>query len=231
MAPPYLWCQNVINHLHLLLTWDENILYVHNMNKGRHEETDSHRSLKILNVLAENDSLTQRDISNRLGIALGLVNSYIKNLVKKGYLTVIAIPPKRHAYYLTPKGFTEKTRLTYDLLQDYTRIYREARKNLKKLFDEIRKDGARKIVFAGADEVAEIAYITLQESNIELSGVVDTENQGTIFFGFVVHNMNAIKNLQWDSIVITSHLRRENIYEELMKHNVSEEKIKIIFRP
>jgi DNA-binding MarR family transcriptional regulator len=200
------------------------------MNRGRHEGFDSHRSLKILNVLSENDSLTQRDISNRLGIALGLVNSYIKNLVKKGYLTVIAIPSKRYVYYLTPKGFAEKTRLTYDLLQDYTRIYREARKNLKNLFDEIHRDGARKIVFAGSDEVAEIAYITLQESNIELSGVVDMENQGTNFFGFIVQNMNAIKNLQWDSIVITSHLRREKIYQELMKHNVSEEKIKTIFR-
>jgi predicted transcriptional regulator len=92
---------------------------------------DQHRSLQILDELANNDSLTQRDLSSRLGIALGLVNSYIKNLVAKGYLTVKAIPPKRYAYYLTPKGFTEKTRLTYDLLHDYTRIYREARKNLQ----------------------------------------------------------------------------------------------------
>src|SRR5512147_3281525 len=86
-----------------------------------------HRSLQILDELANNDSLTQRDLSSRLGIALGLVNSYLKNLIAKGYITVKAIPPKRYAYYLTPTGFAEKTRLAYDLLQDYTRIYREAR--------------------------------------------------------------------------------------------------------
>jgi predicted transcriptional regulator len=93
--------------------------------------TEPYRSLQILDELSNNDSLTQRDLSSRLGIALGLVNSYIKNLVKKGFITVKAIPTKRYAYYLTPKGFTEKTRLTYDLLHDYTRIYREARENLK----------------------------------------------------------------------------------------------------
>ncbi len=97
--------------------------------------TDQFRSLQILDELAQNDSLTQRDLSGRLGIALGLVNSYIKNLVAKGFITVKAIPPKRYTYYLTPKGFTEKTRLAYDLLQDYTRIYREAKNNLRSLFE------------------------------------------------------------------------------------------------
>src|SRR5690242_9725221 len=126
--------------------------------------TEHYRSLQILDELANNDSLTQRDLSSRLGIALGLVNSYVKNLIAKGYITVKAIPPKRFAYYLTPKGFTEKTRLTYDLLHDYTRVYREARKSLKALFREMQNDGIKKIVFAGADEIAEIAYITLQET-------------------------------------------------------------------
>src|SRR5512135_1932825 len=112
---------------------------------------EPHKSLQILTELSSDDSLTQRDLSSRLGIALGLVNSYIKNLVAKGYITVKSIPTRRYAYYLTPKGFAEKTRLTYDTLHDYTRIYREARNNLKKLFHELQADGIRKIVFAGAD--------------------------------------------------------------------------------
>src|SRR5512135_2723290 len=91
---------------------------------------DTYRSLQILGELSGNDALTQRDLSKRLGIALGLVNSYIRNLAKKGYITIKAIPPKRYAYYLTPKGLAEKTRLTYDLLHDYTRIYREAKNSL-----------------------------------------------------------------------------------------------------
>jgi len=108
-------------------------------------------------------------LSSHLGIALGLVNSYVKNLIKKGYITVKAIPSKRYAYYLTPTGFAEKTRLTYHLLQDYTRIYREAKNNYRELFHKLELSGVRKIVFAGVDEVAEFAYITLQDTGLEIA--------------------------------------------------------------
>jgi DNA-binding MarR family transcriptional regulator len=191
---------------------------------------DQHRSLQILEELSNNDSLTQRDLSSRLGIALGLVNSYIKNLVAKGFLTVKAIPPKRYAYYLTPKGFTEKTRLTYDLLHDYTRVYREARNNLKTLFHELQQSGTKRIVFAGADEVAEIAYITLQETQLELAAVMDGDRAGETFFNKTIKPMEAVHDISYDSIVVTSYVKRERYYAELIKSGVPEMKIRTIFR-
>ena len=196
------------------------------MNKSRKDQTDPHRSLRILSELAENDSVTQRDISKRLGIALGLVNSYIKNLIKKGFITVKSIPPKRYVYYLTPKGFTEKTRLSYHLLSDYTRIYREARENFKKLFSELQADGAKRIVFAGADEVAEIAYITLQEAGINLAGVVDMERIGDKFFRLNIKNIRNIKELSYDYIVIASYLKRDELMRELLSERIDKKDIK-----
>jgi DNA-binding MarR family transcriptional regulator len=192
--------------------------------------TEHYRSLQILDELANNDSLTQRDLSSRLGIALGLVNSYVKNLIAKGYITVKSIPPKRYAYYLTPKGFTEKTRLTYDLLHDYTRVYREARKSLKTLFKEMQNDGVRKIVFAGADEIAEIAYITLQETQLELMAIVDGDRSGEIFFNKTIKPVEAIRDINYDSIVVTSYVQRERYYHELIDSGIPENKIKGIFR-
>jgi DNA-binding MarR family transcriptional regulator len=192
--------------------------------------TEHYRSLQILDELANNDSLTQRDLSSRLGIALGLVNSYVKNLIAKGYITVKSIPPKRYAYYLTPKGFTEKTRLTYDLLHDYTRVYREARKSLKTLFKEMQNDGVRKIVFVGADEIAEIAYITLQETQLELMAIVDGDRPGEIFFNKTIKPMEAIHDISCDSIVVTSYVQRERYYNELIDSGIPEHKIKGIFR-
>ena len=200
------------------------------MNNEPLQESEQQRALQILNELSNNDSLTQRDLSGRLGIALGLVNSYIKNLVAKGYITVKAIPPRRYAYYLTPKGFAEKTRLTYNMLQDYTRIYREARNNLKKLFHELQADGVKRIVFAGADEVAEIAYLTLQETDIKLSGVVDDELAGTEFFGRDILSLKDIKDMTYDCVVVVSYLKGENIYESLLKNNVDKRDIKVISR-
>jgi DNA-binding MarR family transcriptional regulator len=191
--------------------------------------TEHYRSLQILDELSNNDSLTQRDLSGRLGIALGLVNSYIKNLVKKGYITVKAIPTKRYAYYLTPKGFTEKTRLTYDLLHDYTRIYREARRCLKMLFQELEKNGNNKIVFAGADEIAEIAYITLQETNIELVGVVNLGNVDALFFGKQVKPLSRLKDMQYDCIIVVSYVNRDKIRHALLQQGADKKTIRDIF--
>jgi DNA-binding MarR family transcriptional regulator len=206
-------------------------MYVHSMNIDRTSPSgaDQFRSLQILDELSGNDSLTQRDLSKRLGIALGLVNSYIKNLVAKGYITVTSIPPKRYAYYLTPKGLAEKSRLTYDLLHDYTRIYREARNNLKKVFRDLEDKGMRRIVFAGVDEVAEIAYISLQETGLELVGVIDDESDGKKFFGRIIDPIRSITQLTFDIIVVTSYLKRESIQRALRNFSVDENDIQIIF--
>lgn len=192
---------------------------------------EKHRSLQILSELSDNDSLTQRDLSNRLGIALGLVNSYIKNLMSKGFITVKAIPPRRYAYFLTPKGFAEKTRLTYHLLQDYTRIYREARANFKRLFSELSSDGVKTVVFAGVDEVAEIAFLTLQETNIKLRGIIDEEMAGKKFLGRDIMPFSAASSggFEYDCIVITSYLKRELIYKKLLDGNTPKKDIKVVF--
>jgi DNA-binding MarR family transcriptional regulator len=199
------------------------------MNNGRSSDQGQHKALQILNELSDNDSLTQRDLSSRLGIALGLTNSYIKNLVAKGYVTVKSIPPRRYAYFLTPKGLAEKTRLTYHLLQDYTRIYREARSNLKKLFTELQSDGIKRVVFAGSDEIAEIAYLTLQETDMELSGLIDEEMAGNKFFGRDILPLSGVGAMSYDCIIITSYLKRDRIRKSLLAADVDGDKIKGIF--
>jgi DNA-binding MarR family transcriptional regulator len=199
------------------------------MNNARVSDNDQHKALQILNELSDNNSLTQREISGNLGIALGLVNSYIKNLISKGFITVRAIPPRRYAYYLTPKGLTEKTRLTYHLLHDYTRIYREAKNNLRKLFGDLRSAGVKRVVFAGADEVAEIAYLTLQETDLVLAGVLDDEAEERKFFGRDILPLSAAGDLHYDRIVITSYLKRDIIYKKLLANNTDSEAIRMIF--
>jgi DNA-binding MarR family transcriptional regulator len=205
--------------------------YVHIMNteKPSPSSTEPYRSLQILDQLSNNDSLTQRELSGSLGIALGLVNSYIKNLIKKGFITVKTIPSKRYAYYLTPKGFAEKTRLTYDLLHDYTRVYREARKNLTELFHDLQKNGVKRIVFAGVDEVAEIAYITLQETKLELVAVTDIEETRENFFNRKISPLSAITDMAYDCVVVTTYVKKDIVYQELIRIGVNKKDIRSIF--
>ncbi|MBI5971019.1 MAG: winged helix-turn-helix transcriptional regulator [Deltaproteobacteria bacterium] len=195
---------------------------------GRDEHSDDYRSLLILDEISKNNDLTQRDMSKKIGVALGLVNSYLKNLVSKGYITVAAIPRKRYAYYLTPNGFAEKTRLTYQHLQNFTSLYRVARRDFNTLFSSVRNCDIKKVAFCGLDEVTEIAYLSLKETDMELTGVVDDRGAGNgkKFFGMTVLPMEDIKNLNYDAVIITSFQGGAALKQTLLGFGVSDKKIR-----
>ncbi|MEK6691954.1 MAG: winged helix-turn-helix transcriptional regulator [Nitrospirota bacterium] len=195
------------------------------MNNGKGQnENDSYKSLLLLEELSKGNVVTQRDLSKSLGIALGLINSYLKNLVSKGYITVTAIPKKRYKYYLTPKGFTEKTRLTYHHLQNFTNLYKTARRDFQELFHVLEKDGVKDLIFCGVDEVAEIAYLSLKEVNIRLIAIMDDEKAGEKFFEYDVLSLNRIDEQLREPIVITK-FHDEGMYQRLINIGIGSEKI------
>lgn len=202
---------------------------VHEVNEEKQGNQDTYKSLLLLDEISKGEALSQRDLSKKLNIALGLVNSYIKNLVSKGYVTVKEIPSKRYAYYLTPKGFTEKTRLTYHHLQNFTNLYREARRDFKGLFSKLSKEGAKTVVFAGADESAEIAYLSLQEFNIKFVGIVDRERVGKDFFKYTIMPFEMLKEIDADFVIVSSFVKKDEIYKQLIEEGILPEKIKSIF--
>jgi len=193
-----------------------------NNQKNHH---DDYRSLLLLDEISKNNDLTQRDLSKSLNIALGVINSYIKNLASKGCITVSNIPKNRYKYYLTPKGFLEKTRLTYEHLSNFTNLYRVARKEFRSLFHRLEESGVRKIVFCGLDEVAEIAYLSLKEIGLEPSGIIDDFNIDKRFFGLDVLPLRGIKDLDYDLVVITSFQRGGDLKKRLVEAGVKKERI------
>jgi len=191
---------------------------------------DNHRALILLEEISTGDQLTQRDLSGRAGMAVGLVNTYIKGLVAKGYVKMSAIPRKRYKYYLTPKGFIEKSRLTYELLQNYTRIFREARKDYSSLFHDLSASGIRRVYFAGVDEVAEIAYLSLQEAGMELAGVVDDQKAGERFFDTTVLPFSELGAMPPGvRAVITTYHRKDHVYNMLAGSGVDDGSIDSIY--
>src|SRR6185369_3988110 len=114
---------------------------------------DSYRSFLLMSEIVGEEPLSQREISRRLGIAVGLVNSYLKNLVAKGYVRIKAFPRNRYAYILTPQGIAEKSRLAYQHLSYFTNLYRIARQDYALLFRALADAGVRRVAFCGVDEV------------------------------------------------------------------------------
>jgi len=173
------------------------------------------RTLKILEKVDNGVVPSQRDLARDLNISLGLVNSFIKRLVKKGYFKARHIPKNRMRYFLTPKGASEKTRLTYEYIQYSYNFYKEARRKLRRLYSELESQGVLQIVFYGAGDLAEIAYLSLQETNIELTAVVDDEKIGNRFMRYTVAHPDRLVSLGFDRILITSLDSREDINQKI----------------
>lgn len=198
-----------------------------NNNKNTHHanSTDDYREFLLLEELSKDHPITQRDLSRSLGLALGLVNSYLKNLVSKGYITVTTIPKNRYKYFLTPKGIAEKTRLTYQHLYNFTNLYRVARRDFQTLFHHLHGNGVKKIIFCGFDEITEIAYLSLQDVDIKLVAVADDDNTGKEFFGSKIIPFHKIKALNHDMTIITSFKLGDEIQQKLMDAGIDKKKV------
>jgi len=194
-------------------------------NEIKEQGIKEYRSLLLLDEISKSNKVTQRDLSRNLGIALGLINSYLKNLVSKGYITIAHIPKKRYAYFLTHKGFAEKTRLTYAHLKNFTHLYRVARKDFRQLFQLLETLEIRTIAFCGVDEVAEIAYLSLKEADLELIGVMDDAKKGEPFFGLDIRPVKDARVLNPDLVVITSFQKGRVQASALEDAGVDKEKI------
>lgn len=173
------------------------------------------RTLKILEKVDNDVVPSQRDLARDLNISLGLVNSFIKRLVKKGYFKARHVPKNRMRYFLTPKGASEKTRLTYEYIQHSYKFYKEARQKMRDLYTELESQGVSYIVFYGAGDLAEIAYLSLQETNIRLVAVVDDEKNGKRFMRYTVVHPDRLGSLTFDRILITSLNSNEYIYQKI----------------
>jgi DNA-binding MarR family transcriptional regulator len=162
------------------------------------------RTLKILEKVEDDNTASQRDLARDLNISLGLVNSFVKQLAKKGYFKVTHVSQNRIRYILTPKGLAEKSRLTYEHIQHSYKFYKAARKKLRNLYTELEKNGITRIVFYGVSELTEIAFISLLETNIKLAAVVDEGRAGSKFLRCTVFHPDQLESLLFDMILITT---------------------------
>ncbi len=183
------------------------------------------RTLKILEEIDNDHTPSQRDLSKKLNISLGLVNSFVKRLTNKGYFKINNIPKNRVKYILTPKGAAEKTRLTYQYIQYSFEFYRNAREKLHKLFKHLMAQGVRRVVFYGTGDFAEIAFISLQETSIQMVAIVDDNNIGEKFLGSVVKNPDNLYSLFFDRVLITSMISKDKVLEKVLEQGIPRSKL------
>jgi len=129
--------------------------------------------LGMLNAVERDSRVTQRHLARELGIALGLANVYVKRCAKKGFIKIRQVPVNRYAYYLTPRGFAEKSRLTAEYLTVSFDFFRRARHDAVALLGSCHARGLNRAVVWGAGELAEVMVLSATEAEIEILCVID----------------------------------------------------------
>jgi DNA-binding MarR family transcriptional regulator len=159
--------------------------------------------LGLLESVERDGAKSQRRLATELGIALGLVNAYIKRCINKGLVKVTQAPAGRFAYYLTPHGFAEKSRLTVEYLSYSFSFFRQARADCSAVVDQARARGFSRVVLAGRSDLAEIAAICALESSVKIVAVVDDKFTESRFVGCVAARTYSDLSEGFDAIVVT----------------------------
>jgi len=160
--------------------------------------------LGLLDAVEQDRAQSQRLLASELGIALGLVNAYLKRCVKKGLVKVRGAPARRYVYYLTPQGFAEKSRLTVEYLSYSFGFFRQAKTSCSDLFREAKAGGVNNVVLSGQSDLAEIAALCAIEHGIEIVGVVQEGAEQQTFLGLpVFESFDAVSN-PFDAVIITN---------------------------
>ena len=188
-------------------------------------DQDKLRTLKLLEAVDSSHPPTQRELARDLNISLGLVNAFMKRLVKKGYFKITTIPKSRAKYLLTPQGALEKSRLTYEYIRYSVGFYREIREMLVTLFGRLEQEGVERIALYGCDEVAELAHLFLQNTSIKLSGVFDQRPDGEKFFGHMVTSYEQLAQDGYEYVLLTQTEDTQSHFDRLVSIGVAPERI------
>ena len=192
---------------------------------------------KLLAAIEADQHQSQRSLARSLGIALGLTNLILRRVVRKGWVRMIHIKPNRVRYLLTPTGIAEKARMSRDSLQYSVRLYTDARTRIREQLARLGSNGGSdtasagggRIVFFGAGEVAEIGYVCLQETELDLVGVIG-DTRRSRFFDVPIYPLTELRGQQlggelFDWLLVMSFDDRERTAATLSAADVPLERV------
>lgn len=173
-------------------------------------------TLSLLSALEDDNTSTQRGLAQRIGVALGLTNSLLKRAVRKGLVKVKNAPAKRYAYYVTPKGFSEKSRLVAEYLSSSLDFFRQVREEYETVYEQIAERGHKRVVLMGIGELAEIAAMSAHQADVELCGVIEAGSNQPHFAGVPVYpSIEVALQDNIDAVVITATADPQGAFDQL----------------
>lgn len=192
--------------------------------------TPAYRELKLLTEVDKTPEANQRQLSLKVGIALGLTNMLLRNLVQKGYVRVSNATWKRRFYSLTPDGIRYRLRLTAAYITRVLDHYQNVRQSLREQMETLAVNEESRVAIYGTSEFAELVFLGLKEIGIEEIDMYSPGSSGARrFLGMPVHDVTALRPENYDKIVIAMLDGSEAASMDLLDRGVSPHKVVTLF--
>jgi len=130
---------------------------------------EEQRTLSLFEAVDGNERISQRQLAQELGLSLGLTNAFLQTVLHKGWIRARHVSARRWAYFLTPEGFREKSRLTMNYLRRTMHSFQELKTLILQHFTELELQGCQRIHLCSEGDLQEIIRLCLPLSKLELS--------------------------------------------------------------
>ncbi len=177
--------------------------------------------LEILKHVEETPRLSNRMAAAKLGCSVKLAHALLGKMVDRGLLHVKKLHSRRWDYFLTPKGISEKARLTFEFLEFSFQFYHEARRESSKVCRRIAEEGRRDVAFLGAGDLAEIVYLGVREWGLKLVEVYDGDTEGT-FLGHRISSRAKLPESKADAIIVCLYDRDHPMSLQYLPNDLEE---------
>ena len=188
----------------------------------------TYRDLHLLDELSRSPEATQRELSKRIGVALGLTNLMLWRLAKKGYIKIKGTKRSRIRYLITPQGILEKSRLTYEFIEYSLALYSRVRRFLREQLAILAQTGHRRVLLYGTGELAELAFLAVREIGLDLVGVVDLAPEREWFLGYSVQRVSDVPSSAYDRLLVSSWRAADGGLQRLVDAGVVPERLIIL---
>lgn len=184
-----------------------------------------YREFMILDLIEKNKLITQREISDFVGVSVSNINNYLRKYEKNKLIYLKYYSSKTVNYFLTEEGINRKKLLNINYLKSSLDIFKSASENIISFLNLVIRKGFKNIYLYGAGEVAEILLQTLKsKKNIMLNilGIIDDdlEKHNKLLFDSLIHPFSKIYNTNFDGILISSYSHQKKIFKKLLENNI-----------
>jgi len=192
--------------------------------------TSDLKILLLLEQILNSNKITQGKLAHYIHSAPSMINIYIKQLEKEGFLVKNKKTKRNVEYIITKKGIDRKNYLLVTYMNELIELYNLTKINIELFVKKLVKRNYKNCIFYGAGETAKVIIKVIKDMpklDSKLMFLVDDDisKQGKKIEGYDVFNNEKLKDYDIDAVIITSCVYEKEIRNKLKSLNYPDKKI------